>query len=390
VDLMRLLLIWPYPPWPPVTGTSQRLARLTEQLAARASEGRLEIAIVVTDRQAPEAVPAGISLLAQVPRETGRARSALAVMGALRRGEPLFFAFFRRRAGRAAVADAIATWRPDVVWTHGLAGAAAVDGLVDDSRLVLDLSDAEPDRFARLGKAVGGVRGMVWRTDAARVRKWVGRRLPGLRAVTVVSEADRAIYADAAPAARFVMVPNGVDVGAQPRVDPANGVVMFLGDLGYPPNAEGLGWFVDHVLPRTQALVELKVVGRGSLPMSPGRGFERIRALGFVDDLAGVWPTTTAMVVPIHSGGGSRLKVLDAFGAGIPVVSTTFGMGGIDAVADHDYLRADTAEEFAAALTRLLGDAGLRSRLSANARRLVVARYSWSDCLAPLLAELGA
>jgi glycosyltransferase involved in cell wall biosynthesis len=202
--------------------------------------------------------------------------------------------------------------------------------------------------------------------------------------------AHRSIYADAAPDARFVMVPNGVDVGAQPRVDPANGVVMFLGDLGYPPNAEGLGWFVDHVLPRTQALVELKVVGRGGLPTSPGRGFDRIRALGFVDDLAGVWPTTTAMVVPIHSGGGSRLKVLDAFGAGIPVVSTTFGMSGIDAVADHDYLRADTADEFVAALTRLLGDAGLRSRISANARRLVVARYSWSDCLAPLLAELGA
>lgn len=388
MGVVRLLLVWPYAPWPPVTGTSQRLARLTEELVSRATEGRLEVAVVVTDRQSTRALPADIPLLANVPRDVSRVRSALAVPGALRRREPVFFAFYRRRTARAAVADAIATWQPDVVWTHGFAGAAAVDGLVDDGRLVLDLSDAEPDRFTRLGAAVGGWRGRLWRADAERAREWTARRLPRLRAVTVVSEADRAIYAEAAPTAKFVLVPNGVDAGARPRIDPANGTVVFLGDLNYPPNAEGLGWFVRHVLPRTQALVELKVVGRGSLPASAGPDLERVRALGFVDDLASVWTTTTAMVVPIHSGGGSRLKVLDAFGAGVPVVSTTFGMSGIDAVADRDYLRADTPDDFAAATMRLLTDGDLRTDLSGRARQLVAERYSWPDCLAPLLAEL--
>lgn len=385
---MRLLLVWPYAPWPPVTGTSQRLARLTDELVVQSSKGRLDVGVVVTDTQSPDAAPATVPLLAQIARETSRMRSALAVPGVVRRGEPVFFAFYRRRAARAVVAQTVATWRPDVVWTHGLAGFAAVDGVVDDDRIVLDLSDAEPDRFARLGETVGGWRGRLWRADASRARQWTARRLPQLRAVTVVSENDRAVYAETAADAHFIVVPNGVDVSTQARIDPANGSVVFLGDLNYPPNAEGLGWLARHVLPRTQALVELTVVGRGSLSAQV-RDVERIRALGFVDDLASVWSTVTAMVVPIHSGGGSRLKVLDAFGAGVPVVSTTFGVSGIDAVADVDYLRADTPDEFAAALTRLLGDAELRGTLAANARRLAATRYSWHDCLAPLLAELS-
>ena len=377
---MRIMLVWPYAPWPPVTGTSRRLARLTEELHASG----VDVGLVVTDVQNPDDVPAGIALLLSVPRDTSLTRSVLAAPGALLRGEPFFFSFFRRRNARAAVAEAVATWKPDVVWTHGVAGFAAAHGVVDDSRLVLDLSDAEPDRFARLAQTVGGVRGLLWRVDARRVRRWAARRLPHLRAVTVVSEADRDVYAESAPTARFVLVRNGVDAGDRPRADPDNGTAVFLGDLDYPPNTEGLGWFVTHVLPRTPALVELQVVGRGRAPQA-----ERVRALGFVDDLATAWTTSTVMVVPIHSGGGSRLKVLDAFGAGVPVVSTTFGVSGVDAEPGRHYICADSADEFAEALTRLLADAPRRRELAANAHRLVVEHYGWRDCLAPLLRELG-
>lgn len=377
---MRVLLVWPYAPWPPVTGTSRRLARLTEELQATG----VDVALVITDTQAVEQVPPGIRLLASVPRNTSLARSLLAAPNAWRRGEPFFFAFFRRRNARAAVAAAVADWKPDVVWTHGVAGFAATDGVVDDTRLVLDLSDAEPDRFARLAETVGGIRGRLWQIDAKLVRRWVARRLPKLRAVTVVSEADRAVYAESAPTARYVIVPNGVDASDRLRPDPDNGIAMFLGDLDYPPNTEGLGWFVTHVLPRTPSLVELQVVGRGRAPQA-----DRLRALGFVDDLATAWAASTVMVVPIHSGGGSRLKVLDAFGAGVPVVSTTFGVSGVEAEPDRHYVRADTAEEFAGALTGLLADAPRRRQIAADAHRLVVEHYGWRDCLRPLLRELG-
>jgi glycosyltransferase involved in cell wall biosynthesis len=363
-----------------VTGTSRRLARLTEELQSRG----VEVALVITDAQDPAAVPPGLTMLATVPRNTSLLRSLLATPGALLRGAPVFFAFYRRRNARVAVAGAVASWRPDIVWTHGVAGAAAVSGAVDDARLVLDLSDAEPDRFARLAATVGGVRGLLWRLDARRVRRWAAQQLPRLRAVTVVSDADRAVYAESAPTARFVIVPNGVDASDQPRPDPESGTAVFLGDLDYPPNTEGVGWFVTHVLPRTPGLVELQVVGRGRAPQG-----ERVRALGFVDDLATVWAAATVMVVPIHSGGGSRLKVLDAFGAGVPVVSTTFGVSGIDAEPERDFACADSPEEFADRLAELLADAPRRRELAANAHRLVVEHYGWRDCLSPLLHELG-
>jgi glycosyltransferase involved in cell wall biosynthesis len=82
-------------------------------------------------------------------------------------------------------------------------------------------------------------------------------------------------------------------------------------------------------------------------------------------------------LVPIRSGGGTRLKVLDALASGKAVVSTRLGAGGIELVDGRHAVLADDAAAFAAAVVRLLNDDGERARLATAARALAVERYDW-------------
>jgi glycosyltransferase involved in cell wall biosynthesis len=179
-----------------------------------------------------------------------------------------------------------------------------------------------------------------------------------------------------------------------PSAEPAT--LLFTGTLAHPPNAEGITWFAERAWPLVRARApgaRLLIVGRDA-----GR---RVRALGelegveFVGAVADMEPSfarATAVVAPLLSGGGTRLKILEAFARGRAVVSTQVGCEGLDVAHERELLVADGAEPFAAAVSRLLDDAPLRERLAANGRALVERTYDWrivGDRLASVLEEVG-
>jgi glycosyltransferase involved in cell wall biosynthesis len=124
--------------------------------------------------------------------------------------------------------------------------------------------------------------------------------------------------------------------------------------------------------------VTLRVVGRGQPPRHP-----QVDAAGFVPDLAAEWSRATALVVPLRSGGGTRLKVLEAFAHGVPVVSTALGVEGVGAVPGLHYACGDTAEELVASARAVLADADRREGLARAARDLVH-EFTWARCTSPL------
>jgi glycosyltransferase involved in cell wall biosynthesis len=112
----------------------------------------------------------------------------------------------------------------------------------------------------------------------------------------------------------------------------------------------------------------------GGLQLPAGDGVERT---GFVDDLRPLLAGATLAVAPIFAGGGTRVKILEAMAAGTPVVATTKGAEGIDAIAGEQLLIADDAAAFAAHVGALLADHALRARMAQSARRLIEERYDW-------------
>lgn len=176
----------------------------------------------------------------------------------------------------------------------------------------------------------------------------------------------------------------------QPPPPPPGGPfrLLFIGSLSYYPNLDALYWFCRDTLPglREGGRCELMVAGHLPDPelvrflhAQPGVVF-----LGSVARARSAYEPAHALVVPLRVGGGTRLKILEAFAQGRPVVSTALGMEGIDAIPGEHYLSAETPEAFVRAIRRLSDDPGLHARLAREAFGFVTANHSVDALLQPL------
>jgi glycosyltransferase involved in cell wall biosynthesis len=181
--------------------------------------------------------------------------------------------------------------------------------------------------------------------------------------------------------ANAVAVGNGYDRTTTPPATRAGSRLVFVGALGYPPNADAVRWFVHEVLGdirRSASDAVLRVVGAGEAAVEDLRGIEGVEILGRVDDLQPELDAATVAVVPIRSGSGTRLKVLEALANRLPIVATTLGAEGIDVDDGVHALLADDAPSFALACLRLVEDAELRAGLADAGERLWEECYRWS------------
>lgn len=153
--------------------------------------------------------------------------------------------------------------------------------------------------------------------------------------------------------------------------------ITFLGGLHWPPNAQGILWFANEVFPQIRAEIPeavLTVIGKSPPVGVAGEGIE---VTGYVSDLDPYLAETGVFIVPLHAGGGMRVKILDAWSWGLPIVSTTIGAEGIDTQPEEDILIADTAQAFAQAVMRILKESSLARTLAQNGRQTVTQKYNW-------------
>jgi glycosyltransferase involved in cell wall biosynthesis len=205
--------------------------------------------------------------------------------------------------------------------------------------------------------------------------------------VVWVTEEDRGAVAacsDGAGGPPSSVIPICADPGAVAPVAPApvRRRVTFLGGLHWPPNAQGIRWFARHVFPQVRAEAPgaaLTVIGKSPPAGLEGEGVE---VTGYVGELAPYLAETGAFVVPLHAGGGMRVKILDAWSWGLPVVSTTIGAEGIVTRPGEDILIADNARDFAQAVVAVLEDRALAERIGRGGRRTVEERYDWRSAYA--------
>lgn len=206
--------------------------------------------------------------------------------------------------------------------------------------------------------------------------------------VWVTQEDYQAVHDHANGAGELVqnsgVIPICTEVDANARVARAAHPrrVVFLGGLHYPPNAEGVLWFAEKVFPSVLAQVPdavLTVIGKQPPPALQQLPIpdHNLDVTGYVADLHTYLEQTAAFIVPLHAGGGMRVKILDAWRWGMPVVSTHIGAEGIKVWPGQDILLADTVEEFAAATVHLLADAEAGRRLATAGYSTLSQSYDW-------------
>lgn len=160
--------------------------------------------------------------------------------------------------------------------------------------------------------------------------------------------------------------------------------VTFLGGMHWPPNAAGVTWFAGEVWPRiVQAVPEalFTVIGKNppSLLTSHDSVNDNLDVPGYVENLERYLSETAVFVIPLQAGGGMRVKILDAWAWGLPVVSTRIGAEGLNYVDGTNLLIADQPESFATAVVSLLRDPELALKLASAGRTTVEADYDWRN-----------
>ena len=197
-----------------------------------------------------------------------------------------------------------------------------------------------------------------------------------------VSDEDRLTLQRHVPGITCAVVPNGVDIETfRPGPDSDQRGLVFVGESTWFPNRDALQYFCDEILPRIRAahgVTPVRWVGRASDALRREyRDRYAVELTGYVADVRPYVRDAACYVVPLRVGGGTRLKILDAWAMGKAVVSTSVGCEGLAAEDGRNILIRDDPESFAQAVCAVLRNVSLRQRLGAEGRRTVERQYSW-------------
>ena len=242
--------------------------------------------------------------------------------------------------------------------------------------------NVESELLSDRTKTESGARKEYVRIQARLQRKEEERWCPRVALNVTVSDRDRDSLKEIAPEARIETVPNGVDTELlAPDWSAETRGIVFVGGLGWFPNRDALEYYCDEILPAIRTRVgdvETTWVGRAGEEEIRRIGQEHgVRLTGYVPAIEPFLRDAACYVIPMRVGGGTRLKLLDAWAMGKAVVSTTQGAEGTEAVHGENIWIADDPESFAEGVQRVLRDANLRGALGRKGRETVERVYSW-------------
>ena len=219
--------------------------------------------------------------------------------------------------------------------------------------------------------------GLTWHKH----KRWLAAQLRDFKVCTVVSDNECKLALQAIPNYRsFEVIPNFVrlDDYSDTWERPKENTLIFTGSFSYYPNYEGMCWFLREVYPLIQTQIpDIRLTITGKHSNYPLPNTDNVTLTGYVDDIRPYVASSWASLVPLHQGGGTRLKILEAMALKTPVIATSKGAEGLDVHSGEHVLIADTPQAFAQAVIRLAQDPQLRFQLAENAYRLLIETYDW-------------
>ncbi len=313
-----------------------------------------------------------------------------AALEALVRHKPVSLTAFENRALQSAIDRLFEQSDIDTIYCFSGQMAQYVP-LKPRARFIMDFCDVDSVKFDQYATNEAFPKNLMMKREARLLGAYERGIANRARASLFVSDAEAELFRRRSGAERVMTVENGIDTGHfDPRaafrpVDEAGPLIVFTGQMDYPPNVEAVRWFANDILPHVRerhAKARFAIVGRNPTEAVKALASDGVIVTGEVEDVRGWLAAASVAVAPLKLARGIQNKVLEAMAMGLPVVATSSAAEGID----HDgTIRAsDDATGFAEQVCALLSDAkGARAQGKA-ARERVIARYGWDARLAAL------
>jgi len=215
-----------------------------------------------------------------------------------------------------------------------------------------------------------------------RIKKYEAERAGQCDLNCTVTAEDSKRLLTLLPSANVRDIPEGIAEEFFQTVnrEPIPKSICLFGSFDWLPNRDSLSWFVEDIFPRVlerDPEITLYVVGKHSPKQYEVRYPGKIVIRGFAPDLKSELAQYVLTVVPLRIGAGIRMKILESFAMGLPVVSTSIGAEGIKANHGEHLSIGDTPTEFAEGILRMLEDSDFRSTVQKNAKHLADQNYRW-------------
>lgn len=375
---MNILFLSSWYPYPPDNGSKLRVYNLLRGLAKQHA-----VTLITFSERPPSDPPPALKALCRavyvVPRQPYNPASARALSGLLSLTprsvldtyQPLMAAQIEQVLQENEIDLVIASQWRTAAYQSTFAPIPAIYEEIE--------TGVFSSKVAQAATSLGRLRHWL---PLLKLRVYLRRLLPRFQAGTVVSEDEKALLRQLVPGYGPIhVIPNGIDTADYEDVQAISqpDTLIFTGALSYFANLEGIRWFLSEVYPIVQAkvpAVKLVITGKNEGVTLPAA--DNVTLTGFVEDVRPFIASARVSLAPLHVGGGTRLKILEAMALGTPVVATGKGAEGLQATDGEHLLVADTPQQFAEAVIRLLQDRKLCQKLAANGCRLVRQQYDWA------------
>lgn len=257
-------------------------------------------------------------------------------------------------------------------------------------KLVMDFCDVDSDKWRQYAESSAFPLNLLYRLEHKRLMDYEKRIQGAFHHTVLVSKGEEELFRAICPdCTNLSVIANGVDHSffapspkqAEFAIEIQAPVIVFTGAMDYSVNVEGVHWFVRNVLPQLkQRYPTLKFYIVGSNPVAEVRELAddlTVFVTGFVDDIRDYYTLADVCVAPLHLGRGVQNKVLEAMAMERPVVSTSKANAGVQGETGVHLLIADSAEDFADAVSSLLDDPKQAALFGRAAREFVVSQFDW-------------
>lgn len=224
--------------------------------------------------------------------------------------------------------------------------------------------------------------------DVAKIKHWEKHYWEKAHMVIAMSDSDKKIMQSLSPKLKIEIIPNGVDFNffnkSKEKIG-ENPTILFVGNFKWLQNREAVAALIKEVWPKIFSKisnVKLWIVGQNPTLEITSLAKENITIDQTVKDIRHAYLNSDVLLAPIRGSGGTRFKILEAMASGIPVVTTSIGIEGIDAQDGKEVLIRDGNEQMADAVVKLLKDRFYYRDITLMARNLVKEKYDWENiCL---------